>query len=180
MQEIETKVLDIDKTKVTEKLLELGAKKESHTRLVVDWYRTTSTVEGEEPWFLRVRSDSEGKHEVTWKAKSDIIGTTRKHKEINFLTNHPEEITDLFQEIGLEKYAHQEKDRDTFRLQDWQFDIDTYPGIPPFVEIEGSNEEHVKEAVALLNLEKHKTWADGERTLIMEVYNTDWYMMTFN
>lgn len=112
--EIETKVLDIDGEEIKNKLSVFGAKKILETRLIVDWYRWMGEKEGEEPWFLRIRSDSEGKSEVTWKAKSDILGIARKHKEINFPIADAEKLSDLFQEIGLEKYAHQEKDRTSF------------------------------------------------------------------
>jgi adenylate cyclase, class 2 len=177
--EIETKVLDIDMEVVKKKLLSLGAQKTKDTRLIVDWYRTKETVEGNEPWFLRIRSDSEGAHEVTWKAKSEILGIARKHKEINFLIAEPEKLADLFEELGLEKYAHQEKDRVSFSLKEWNFDIDTYPNMPPYLEIEGTSEAHVKEAVALLGLKDKPTWTRGERILIQEMYHLDWYAMKF-
>jgi len=49
----------------------------------------------------------------------------------------------------------------------------------PFIEIEGTSEEHVKEAMELLGVENNKTWAEGERTLIQNIYNLDWYKMNF-
>lgn len=177
--EIETKVLDIDKEAIKTKLISLGAEKIQETRLVVDWFRIKGVKEGEDEWFLRIRSYSDGKNEVTWKAKSEILGTARKHKEINFDIAEPEKLADLFEEIGLEKYAHQEKDRTSFVYKDWQFDIDQYPKCPAFVEIEGNSEEHVKEAMKLLGLEDNRTWAKGERILIQETYNLDWYNMRF-
>lgn len=177
--EIETKVLDIDSGGIKNILKKLGAEKTQETRLIVDWYRPMGTKEGEDPWFLRIRSNSEGKHEVTWKAKSQVIGVARKHKEINFFVDQPEKLSDLFEELGLEKYAHQEKDRTTFTLKDWQFDLDQYPKMPAYLEIEGQSEEHVKEAIALLKLEKNPTWAKGERILIQDTYGLDWYDMRF-
>jgi adenylate cyclase class 2 len=177
--EIETKVLDIDVEEVSNKLLSLGAKKTKETRLSVDWYRIRGVTEGSDPWFLRIRSNSEGTHEVTWKAKSEILGIARKHKEINFLIAEPEKLADLFEELGLEAYAHQEKDRASYFLKDWVFDIDTYPRMPSFIEIEGTSEESIKEAVRLLGLEANQTWATGERTLIQDVYKLDWYDMKF-
>lgn len=177
--EIETKVLDIDVAGLKQKLTSLGAKKIQETRLIVDWYRIKGVKEGEDPWFLRIRSDSSGKHEVTWKAKSDILGITRKHKEINFLIPEPPKLADLFEELGLERYAHQEKDRVSFDLEDWQFDIDQYPKMPAYMEIEGTSEENVKAAIKLLGLEKNRTWAKGERILIQETYGLDWYEMRF-
>jgi adenylate cyclase class 2 len=177
--EIETKVLDIDGAQIREKLLALGAQKTQETRLVVDWYRIKGIKEGEDPWFLRIRSNSSGKYEVTWKAKSDILGTARKHKEINFIIPDPEKLADLFEELGLEKYAHQEKDRTSFSFKDWSFDIDQYPKMPAYLEIEGTSEESVKEAIKLLGLENNPTWAKGERILIQDTYGLDWYSMSF-
>lgn len=177
--EIETKVLDIDTEEIKTKLERFGAEKILETRLSVDWYRTRGTKEGEDPWFLRIRSTAEGIHEVTWKAKSDILGTARKHKEINLTIGDPVKLSQIFLEIGLEKYAHQEKDRASFQYKDWRFDMDKYPGMPAYLEIEGVSEEHVKEAIALLGIEKNRTWAEGERTLIQKIYGLDWYQMKF-
>ncbi len=177
--EIETKVLDIDAADIRKKLEAIGAQKILETRLIVDWYRIKGVVEGQDPWFLRIRSNSEGKHEVTWKAKSDILGTARKHKEINFTIGEPEKLADLFEELGLEQYAHQEKDRLSYEYKNWRFDIDQYPGMPAYMEIEGDSEEAIKEAMALLGVQHNKTWAKGERILIQDTYGLDWYNMKF-
>jgi len=178
-QEVETKVLDIDLEGVLQTLELLGAEKTMDTILSVDWYRTKGTEEGREPWFLRIRSDTSGRHEVTWKARSDILGTSRKHKEINFTITEPEKLADLLTELGLERYAHQEKRRKSFAYEDWRFDIDEYPAIPAFLEIEGRSEEHVNSGIKMLKLEGNRTWAKGERILIQEVYGKDWYLMKF-
>ncbi len=178
-QEIETKVLNIDTNEIKTKLVALGADKKQETRLVVDWYRLKGVKEGDDQWFLRIRSNREGRHEVTWKAKSVAIGITKQQEEINFTITDPEKLADLFGKLGLEKYAHQEKDRISFTYQGWQFDIDQYPGMPVYMEIEGKSQEHIKEAIVLLGLEKSKTWAKGERILIQEVYGLDWYQMKF-
>ncbi len=178
-QEIETKVLDIDVADIKVKLVDLGAEKLAENRLVVDWFRFKGEKSGEEKWFLRIRTYSDGRNEVTWKARSEIMGMARKHKEINFDIVEPAKLADLFEEIGLERYAHQEKDRTSFIYKDWQFDIDEYPGMPAFVEVEGKSEEHVKEALVLLGLENNRTWAKGERILIEEIYGLDWYDMKF-
>ena len=178
-QEIETKVLDIDRAAVEAKLGELQAAFLGQVRLSVDWFRPVGVREGEDEWFLRIRSDSKGNHEATWKAKSDISGTTRRHKEINIRLDEADKLADLFLEIGLENYAHQEKDRLSWTYKDWRFDMDMYPGMPAFLEIEGTSEEHVNEAIALLGLQGLRTWAQGERTLVQDVYTLDWYHMKF-
>ena len=177
--EIETKVLDIDPEAIKKMLLDDGALKTQETTLSTDWYRIKGMREGEDPWFLRIRSNAQGQHEVTWKAKSDILGTARKHKEINFAIDEPERLADLFEELGLERYAHQDKRRISFALKDWRMDVDSYPKMPPYLEIEGTSEAHVNEAIAMLGLQTNRTWAKGERILIQEIYGLDWYEMRF-
>ena len=147
--------------------------------MIVDWFRPIGTKEGEDKWYLRVRTYSDSKSEVTWKGKSDILGASRKHKEINFEIAEPEKMSDLLQEIGLENYAHQEKDRISWILKNWRFDLDQYPGMPVYVEIESESEEEIQEALKLLGMDNHKTSSEGERVLIQKEYGLDWYNMRF-
>ena len=177
--ELEVTVLDIDAVSMIKQLRNAGAKKTQSTRLVVDWYRPAGIKEGEDPWYLRIRSYDGKKHEVTWKAKSSIEGVARKHKEINFLIAEPGKLADLFEELGLEQYAHQEKDRVSFSLGDIAFDFDTYPNMPTYVEIEGSTEAKLQKAMKLFGVENNRTWNQGERKLIQQIYGLDWYNMRF-
>lgn len=135
--EIETKVLDIDAKDIKRKLVKLGAKKLQDMRLRVDWYRPRGCADGNEDWYLRIRTHKSGQFECTWKAKSEHLGVSRKHKEINFLIAEPKHLEDLFNELGLEKYAYQEKDRTSYSYKDWGFDIDQYPGMPAFLKSRG-------------------------------------------
>lgn len=181
MHEVEAKILEIDVAALMTKLDELGAKKITEDRLLVNWFRPKNTGEGETPWYLRVRTYvALGKHEVTWKGTSTILGVSRQHKEINFTVDNPEEISELFKELNLECYAHQEKDRKSWKYKNWRFDLDQYPDMPAYVEIEGQNEDHIQEALKILNLTKNKTSAEGERVLIQETYGLNWYNMKFN
>jgi len=180
MHEIETKILDIDVQNIKKKLNSLGAKEIQNTRLIVDWYGPKGlTHDGDDPWFLRVRTYSNGKHEVTWKGKSDILGASRKHKEINFTISDPIQIGYFFEELDLEKYGHQEKNRISWTLNDYQFDLDQYPGMPAYLEIEGKSEKHIQEAIELLGLGGHKNSSEGERVLINEKYKLNWFDMHF-
>lgn len=181
MHEIETKILEVDIKETGEKLRNLGAKEIQNTRLTVDWYGPKGlTHDGDDPWYLRIRAySSSEKCEVTWKAKSELMGVSRKHKEINFTVSDPLQMEDLLKELNLEKYAHQEKDRISWILNNVQFDLDTYPKMPSFLEIEAQSEKDINEMIKKLNLNKNKTWNDGERTLIKEKYKLDWFDMRF-
>lgn len=117
---------------------------------------------------------------MTWKGKSDKLGISRKHREINFYIQEPDKLSELFEAIGLEQYARQEKYRTSWTYQDWRFDLDEYPGMPPYLEIEGSSEESIQDAVITLELTGHQTSQEGERMLIQKEYNLDWYNMSFS
>jgi adenylate cyclase class 2 len=180
MHEIETKVLEVDTDKVKETLKSLSAKETQNIRLIVDWYGPTGlTHAGDDPWYLRVRTTSDGKSEASWKSLPKITGNTRHSDEVNFNFTDPLLAGKLFENIGLENYAHQEKDRVSFTLQDWNFDLDQYPGMPAYLEIEGRSHEHVQEAIKLLHLEGHKSIGEGERVLIKKEYGLDWFNMRF-
>ena len=51
---------------------------------------------------------------------------------------------------GLEKYGESIKTRVSYILGDITFDIDTYPGIPEYAEVEAQTREKVEEGVKLL------------------------------
>ena len=177
--ETETKVLNVESAEISAKLDALGARKILETRLTVDWFQFPGTKAGEEPWYLRVRKYSDGKAEITWKGESEILGKSRRHKEINLDVSDFEKAKDFLEAIGLENYAHQEKDRTSWTYKDWRFDLDQYPEMPAYLEIEGKDESHIGEALRLLGLENNKTWSGGERVLIKKEYGLDWHKMRF-
>lgn len=180
MHEIETKVFEVDKEEIKQILQSLGAKEIQNIRLTIDWYGPKSlTHEGDDPWYLRIRTTSDGKNEVSWKSLPKITGNTRHSDEVNINVSDAILAGKLFENIGLENYAHQEKDRASFVLKDWNFDLDQYPGMPAYLEIEGKSHEHVQEAIKLLNLENHQSIGEGERILIEKKYRLNWYNMRF-
>lgn len=179
MQEIETKVLEVDAKEIAEKLQNLGATEIKNTRLTVDWYSPNGIMNNEHPWYLRVRKTSDGMSEISWKSLPTIVGNTRQSAEVNLDISDFENGKKLLEAIGLVNYAHQEKDRHSFKLNDWSFDIDTYPNMPTYLEIEGISVEHIKQAIDLLGLQNHNSISEGERKLIEQKYNLNWSDMRF-
>lgn len=179
MHEIETKVLEVNRDEIVEKLRALGAEETQDTRLTVDWYSIPGTKSDSHPWYLRVRKTAHGMTEISWKSLPTIIGNTRQSQEVNVDISDFENGKKLLEAIGLSNYAHQEKDRHSFKFKDWSFDIDTYPGMPTYLEIEGTSVDHVAEAITLLGLENHQSISEGERRLIEEKYGLNWSDMRF-
>jgi len=180
MHEIETKILEVDKEGIKRILKTLGAKEIQNTRLIVDWYCPKGAhASNTHPWYLRIRTTSDGKNEVSWKSLPKITGNTRHSDEVNLIVDDAMLTKKFFENIGLENYAHQEKDRVSFTLRDWNFDLDQYPGMPAYLEIEGKDHEHVQEAIKLLELMDYKSIGEGERLLIEKEYGLNWSDMRF-
>ncbi len=177
--ETETKILDVNWDEMVEVLKQIGASHVSDREFAVDWYRPKGEKLGEENWYLRTRSWKDGEAEVTWKGKREVFSNSRRHEEINTGITDALQMGKLFEMIGLEHYAHQEKKRSSWTFNEWKFDLDQYPGMPAYLEIEGKGDEHIMDAVALLRLEEHERCFDGERVLIMDKYNLDWLDMRF-
>ena len=55
-----------------------------------------------------------------------------------------EEANDLLMQMGFVHKSYQEKRRIPFILYDHEIDIDFWPGIPPFLEMEGKSEEDIE------------------------------------
>ena len=180
MQEIETKILGVDKNEIEEKLNRLKADKISDGMLIVDWYGPKGiTHNGDDPYFLRVRSYGNKKIEVTCKWNKKIVGKTIQCEEVDLLVDNHNKARALFEAIGLENYAHQEKKRTSWKLGNVQFDLDIYPKMFPFLEIEAESEKDIDEAIKNLDLENHETWNDGEKSLIEKKYKLNWSDMHF-
>ena len=54
------------------------------------------------------------------------------------------EANNLLEALGYAYKSYQEKERITYILDGYELDIDTWPGIPTYVEIEGSSEEDLE------------------------------------
>ena len=179
MQEIETKVLEVDALEIIKKIESLGAEKTGDSLLKVDWFSLPGIDKDNQPWYLRIRSYNDEKVEITWKDEPKLINNLRKGNEINVLVDNHAKMKLFFESIGLVCYAHQEKKRQSFKLGAIQFDLDTYPGMPSFLEIEVQDEKDINTMIEKLNLETHETWNDGERKLIENKYNLNWSSMHF-
>lgn len=63
----------------------------------------------------------------------------------------------LLEALGYSYKSYQEKRRVTYILNNHEIDIDTWPGIPTYFEIEGKNEDDLKEILQMLGYEIENT-----------------------
>ena len=85
---------------------------------------------------------------------------------------HPIEGFNYMKELGYEETAYQENKRISYVLDDIELDIDSWPLIPTYLEIEGKSEESVKKYIELLGLQDYEITSEGV-TKVYARYNVD-------
>lgn len=165
--EYEVRVLEIDKDNLVKRLERLGAKKVGEyfqKRYVYD------TVEKSDGKWLRLRTNGT-KSTLTYKSveKDAIDGT----KEVEIVVDDFERTNELLEKIGIYSRNYQENKRIQYFLDDVEIDIDTWPFIPTYVEIEGKNEESVYKIVDKLELDKSKVTTLDVQSVYEKIYNID-------
>ena len=75
--------------------------------------------------------------------------------------------------IGFENRSYQENERISYVLNDIEFDIDSWPMIPTYMEIEGKSEEQVLDMVKHLNIDESKVTTLNCDDIYKKFYNID-------
>ncbi|WP_194838807.1 class IV adenylate cyclase [Nocardia sp. XZ_19_369] len=147
--EYEAKFLAVDVEAVRERLAALGATLAfPRTLLTRKIFEHEALARG--AW---VRLRNEGiRSTLTLKQVTDastIDGTTEIETTVGDLSAMAEILTRL----GLREVRYQENYREEWQLGDTVFDLDTWPDLPTFLEIEGPDEASVRKASASLELD---------------------------
>ncbi len=148
--EIEGKFLDINKEELRKKLVlfkaELVHKERLMKRMNFDY--EDHRLEKIGGW-VRVRDEGD-KISLAYKQLNDR--TLHGTKEISLIINDFEDACTFLKSIGLRKISYQETKRESWLLDNVGITIDTWPWIPPFVELEGETEESLKVVCKKLGL----------------------------
>jgi len=174
MEEIEAKFLNIDKVSFEEKLVSLGAKK------IADYnYRRRNydfpdgRLNDIDAW-VRLRDEGD-KITFTYKQRTGVTDDALRDgsmKEIETTIGDFDIGDQLLQAIGLRERIYKENKRTRYTLDGVEIDIDTWPLIPPYVEIEGKSWEAVQSVAEKVGFD----WKDhvrGTNKLIYQQYDID-------
>lgn len=174
-KEHEIKVLDVDIQRLTKKLEEIGAKK------VYDDERTIIALDTKERMFLNkqdklIRVTDEGSIKVTM----HINQSKPEIKEgIKFKASRLKEAMDFFHHLGLDPISKVKAKRISYELGKIDFDIDKFPAVPAFLEIdiEFLEEEGYKleQLLKELELENNKIVVMGTED-IHKLYGIDYFV----
>ncbi|KKR28793.1 hypothetical protein A2Y26_03520, partial [candidate division CPR2 bacterium GWD2_39_7] len=117
-------------------------------------------LDKENAW-LRLRDEGD---KITLTFKHRIVGKKQKRHENDEGMEEYEIIIDSYEKaekivlkLGLIQKFYEEKRRIRYMFGDIEFDIDFYPGLEPYLEIEAPTWERIDEAIKLIGLnEKDK------------------------
>jgi adenylate cyclase class IV len=133
----------------------------------------------EQNYHLRARKQGEN-YEFTLKFAKSRHNNVKKEIELNSKLTKDEwnNICNLINSAGLTIIAHQEKKRISYHIEDnynpAHFDIDTWPSIPTYLEIEADSVEIINYWIDKLNLKNNKTSTlSGQR--FFDLYNINFY-----
>lgn len=170
MEEFEIKFLDIEKEKVESKLKELGAQKvgEYHYRRTIfdhaDFRLDANSS------FLRLRDERE---QVTLAFKQrlgvvegSLVGDDEGMYEREVTVSNFDATRDILLRSGLIEKMYQENRRTRYVLGGVEFDIDEWPLIPVYLEIEGQDWESVYAAAEAIGFKKE----DAKKFTANQVY----------
>lgn len=157
MEEIEIKFLDIDIPKLEEKLKKIGAKKVGeyfYKRRTFDYPGLPLDKRG--VW-VRVRDEGD---RVTMACKKILnydpngkVPKDSKIEEHEIIVSDFNTTCNILYGAGLIEKGYQENKRIRYVKDDIEYDIDTWPRIPNFLEIEGPSLKKVEKAATLLGFD---------------------------
>ncbi len=176
MKEIEVKILDIDEKDITNKLLKLGAKKISEELVVEKAFDFEDGRIFKNNNLLRLRKIGD-KTELTYKDSREEDKDFAIREETQTEIKDFYEMEKIIKKLGLKCIIHREKKRSSFELNKVRFEIDKYPTIPAYLEIEGTKED-IKKTLQLLNIEVNKI-SNLPSTEVLKNYKVDPYSQKF-
>lgn len=98
--------------------------------------------------WIRVRDEGD---KITLAYKQLVDRTIEGTKEISLVVEDFDKVSNLLLAIGFDNKSYQETKRERWDFDGVEVTIDTWPWIPTFVELEGSNLEKLKEVAVKLN-----------------------------
>lgn len=180
VKEIEVRFLEVDKESLVRKLIELGAEDLGESVLEEMIFYDADRKWPDEHKFIRLRKIG------------DVTKLTYKHnleQTIDSATEIEVEVSDIHKaeallvKTGLIAFRHQQKKRHSFNIGGVTIDIDTWPRIPTYVELEGPSEEALRDMAKKLGFDWKEAVFDDARLIIENRYNipvSDMQWFTFD
>ena len=154
MKEIEVKILEINVEEIEKKIKKMEAEKVFEGQVVSVYFDFSDKLLEKEGKILRLRQKG-GKVILTYK---ELISQDEAKimDEYELEVDNFESMKRIFEGIGLLPLYEFNKHRTTYKLNNTNFEIDKYPEIPAFLEIEAPDLDIINEIVSKLGFSKEK------------------------
>ena len=150
MKEIEVKILDVNPASVRRRLKSLGAKKIFGPVLVRELFFEHPDVPAKKRGYTSFRLRLVGREvEITVKT-ARAGGRYKVQDEREIVVNDFAAARALIEALGFRVFRTREKKREEYRLGAAKVEIDEYPGLAPYLEVEAKTKREVAAAVAKL------------------------------
>ncbi len=185
MEEIEAKVLAIDVERVVATLVSMGAERVGeffYRRQVFDYPGFTLNEKG--AW-LRLRDEGDRimlgyKQRLGMQAHDGSTSDTGM-KEIEVQVSDFDKTKALLLSLGMIEKFYQENKRIRYKKGSVEFDIDFWPELPPYLEIEAPSWEEIDQAIMELGFsqEDKKIFSTDQIYRLHGINQLDYTRMTF-
>lgn len=165
--EYEVRILEINTDEIKNKLEELNA------TLVEDVFQRRYLYDfnpvNPDKW-IRLRTNGTTTTLTIKDVQSSKIDGTH---EMEIVVDDFETTNEILNELGYKPRGIQENKRIKYDLNGVEVDIDTWPRIPSYLEIEGKTEEEVYNTLELLGIPRNKAISLNTQSIYKEYYGID-------
>jgi adenylate cyclase, class 2 len=184
MEEIEAKFLDIDVVDLKTKLEKFGAQFVGSFDYKRKAYDFPSLPLSEKHAWVRVRDEGD-RVVMTYKQRLEANSETMRDggmKEVEVVVSDFNLTDQFLKSIGMIEKFYEENKRERYIFDNVEIDIDTWPMITPYVELEGNSWENVEAVAEKLGF----VWSEHLRCSTMQIYKkygideNDYAVITFN
>ena len=165
--EYEVRILEIDVEKIKMQLNQLNAvlvEDVFQRRYVYDFNPVLPNK------WIRLRTNGKTNTLTIKNVESSNIDGT---KELEIVVDDFDTTNKILEELGYKPRGIQENKRIKYNLNGVEVDIDTWPKIPTYLEIEGSSEEAVYNTLKLLKIKKEDATSLDVQSIYEQIYGFD-------
>ena len=181
MNEIEVKILGIDVEAVARRLIEAGARplfdgtvKCVHFDFKGEPIRETGALFRMRRWEGTPVGEHGGgfpnKVEICYKGPKTVVDGCKVREEIETTVADADIFLRMMEKLGLHITLDNEKRRRSYAMGEVHVDLDEYPRVPAYMEIEGLNRAAIDEAIAALNLKDCEVSAESAEELFERLW----------
>lgn len=185
MEEVEVKFLSINPEQLEARLQKLGAQKifdKIYRRRVFDFPDLRLDKAG--AW-VRLRDEGD-KVTLVFKQRLGVMsddGNTNDQSmnEIEIIVADYNQTGLFLENIGLKEKFYEENRRIRYILDDLEFDLDFWPMLEPYLEIEAPSWERISQAIALLELnpQDQKIFSTQQIYALKGINENDYQVISF-